>query len=496
MLNRIQTEDHNIVLRNGSPNLFDIDSISLLIGKNGSGKTITLKSIINAFNPRRKKLLKGKVELFFEGLYRPTTDQLATWGVIYYTPAQNRPKLHNNKNFIDASKRQIRNILSIEKYKDILSAFNLKLNLTAVISADYKKIGLFLADALISNKSFASAEANNLFNLEQSRSLKRQLSRLNDFEASQEEFDNINRSYSESISKLGESILQHITAECRSDKYQLLCCFATVTYMVAQKNLPSSTIIEFIREFLNSSLFNEINVRSDSLEPFKLQALGCLVLLNTFTFESSSNNKNMYFREFTSTEERSVFEKSPGLPMFNIGFPEVSSGQWAIMRQTIAIFEALEDLSDRDGINNILLLIDEGDAFLHLDWQRQYIFQLNAFLMKCKKDLLIDNLQLIIATHSPILATDIPREFVCAVDRDNFASLQPSFAAPLQSILNRSFGSRTIGEFATREINRTLSKLKRTKLSKKDYFIISMIDDPIIKREFEYILDGAQPHVD
>lgn len=496
MLNTIQTEDHNIVLRNGSPNLFDIDSISLLIGKNGSGKTVTLKSIINAFHTRRKELLNGKVNLFFEGQHRANIDQLNTWGVIYYTPAQNRPKLYNNKNFIDASKRQIKNILGIEKHKDILSAFNLKLNLTATISADYKKIGLFLADSLISNKSLASNEANKLLDLEHSRTLKRQLSRLNDFEASQEEFDSLNNSYTENISALSDTILRHIALESHADKYRVLSCFATVTSMVTSKKLPSSSIIEFIRRFLSISLFNVSHTQPHSLKSFELQALGCLELLNTFDFKSSPNNKNTYFREFASSGERSFFEKNLGLANFNIGFPDVSSGQWAIMRQTIAIFEALEELSKRDGIDNILLLIDEGDAFLHLDWQRQYIYQLNAFLMKCKHDLLINNLQLIIATHSPILATDIPREFVCAMDRDNFASLHPSFAAPLQSILNRSFGSRTIGEFATREINKTLSKLKNSKLSQKDHFIISMIDDPVIKREIEYILSTGQAHAD
>ncbi|QJI38414.1 AAA family ATPase [Pseudomonas sp. ADAK13] len=159
------------------------------------------------------------------------------------------------------------------------------------------------------------------------------------------------------------------------------------------------------------------------------------------------------------------------------------------MKQTIAIYESLFDLAKKKKNPNILLLIDEGDAFLHLEWQRRYIMQINDFLYRCKKDLDIKNLQLILATHSPLLATDIPRDFVCTLDSPD---PQPSFAAPLQLILNKSFNSRSIGEFATREINRTLHRIKSGKLENKDLYIIEMIDDPVIKREILYLLKEAK----
>ncbi|MHC8347414.1 AAA family ATPase [Pseudomonas sp. RT6P73] len=485
MLNRIQTDEYNIVLRNHSPNIFDIDSVSLLIGKNGSGKTVTLKSIINAFNTSRKDPLKDNCQLHFEGSFRQSPTQLMSWGVIYYTPAQNRPKLRSNNNFIDASKRQIKNMLKIEQHKEVLSAFGLNLELTATLTVDYKKIGNYLAENLISKKSSSASKTNNLFDFEQARLLRRKLVTFSDIESSQEDHDRINESYLEQVSKLSDIILNHLSATEKIDATRTFICFATINHMISLRSVSTATIIEFARCFLETALFVPAKVTFRQLEPFLAQASGALRIVTDEILTKSRTNKYTFSRTLTSPDERSYFEGNPGLVLFDVGFPEVSSGQWAIMRQTIAIYEALIELSERSNITNILLLIDEGDAFLHLDWQRRYILQLNSFLMRCKQELKIKNLQLIIATHSPILATDMPREFVCAMDRSEYASLYPSFAAPLQSILNRSFSSRTIGEFATREINNTIHKINKIPLTEKDHYIISMIDDPIIKNEIE-----------
>jgi len=491
MLKKIQTENYIIILRNSSPNIFDIDSITLLIGKNGSGKTLTLKGIINTFNPNHKDSLKSNYRLHIDGVARVTSSRLNSWGLVYYTPAQNRPQLRSSKNFIDASKRQVRDILKIEEHKTILSAFDVELTLKATLSSDLKRIGSYLAENLINKKSSFNTQ-NNSFDLEKALLIKSKLNTITTTEFDQEDFESLNNDYSNELNRISDKILNHFSQIEGTDEHRIFACFATVQHMIGLKKIATSTIIEFVRVFLRTSIFTPSKATLRQLEPFITIASGALELIEKESLDKSRPNKPLISLKLITSNDRTRLDQNPGRIIFDIGFPEVSSGQWAIMRQTIAIYEALIELSKKPNITDILLLIDEGDAFLHLDWQRRYILQLNTFLADCKQKLGINNLQLIIATHSPILATDMPREFVCAMDRNDYATLHPSFAAPLQYVLNRSFSSRTIGEFATREINKTIKNIKTSVPTERDQYIISMIDDPVIKNEIEHMIENRK----
>ncbi len=60
MISEITTNGTKIKLRNNSANdinIYDMDSLSLLIGINGSGKTKSLCSIINYFFPKNNMQL-------------------------------------------------------------------------------------------------------------------------------------------------------------------------------------------------------------------------------------------------------------------------------------------------------------------------------------------------------------------------------------------------------------------------------------------------------
>ena len=143
------------------------------------------------------------------------------------------------------------------------------------------------------------------------------------------------------------------------------------------------------------------------------------------------------------------------------------------------ISKAIKQLREK-GIGKILLMIDEGDAYLHLEWQRNYIFKLNDFLSEVKSINNISILQVILATHSPLLATDIPRKFICPMDKPEATS---GFASPIHLLLNESFGTKTIGEFASKKINITVKNIKENKITKKDHFVIKSIDNEILGRE-------------
>ncbi|MNM98022.1 hypothetical protein D3C81_1105430 [compost metagenome] len=168
--------------------------------------------------------------------------------------------------------------------------------------------------------------------------------------------------------------------------------------------------------------------------------------------------------------------------LFDVGFQNMSSGQLAILAQLSLISDAVKSFSERN-IKRVLLLIDEGDAFLHLEWQRKYIGHLNGMLARLKSEYGMISLQLILATHSPLLATDVPKEFICRMEAKGSDVAPSAFAAPLHELLNQSFGAKTVGEFASRKINEVVSDFSKGKRSEEGDYIVSSIDNPIIKAE-------------
>ncbi|MFV8808880.1 AAA family ATPase [Yersinia enterocolitica] len=171
--------------------------------------------------------------------------------------------------------------------------------------------------------------------------------------------------------------------------------------------------------------------------------------------------------------------------IFKIDFSEMSSGQTAILAQIGAISDSITKFADR-GITSILLLIDEGDAFLHMDWQRKYISSLNKILGTLKVSLGIKYLQLILATHSPLLTTDVPKDFISRLPVEN--NTLSGFASPLYILLNESFGTKTIGEFAANKIEKIINKIPYNNLTEEDHYLIGNIDNPLIRNEIERLV--------
>ena len=73
---------------------------------------------------------------------------------------------------------------------------------------------------------------------------------------------------------------------------------------------------------------------------------------------------------------------------------------------------------------NFIILIDEPDLHLHLDWQRQYIQKLIDVFSTLDKKI---KLHFIIATHSPFIISDLPSECIIKLNRKNNNSFQEKY---------------------------------------------------------------------
>jgi len=82
-----------------------------------------------------------------------------------------------------------------------------------------------------------------------------------------------------------------------------------------------------------------------------------------------------------------------------------------------------------------------------------------------------------VASHSPMLMSDFPRDFLMTLGAGDGANHQ-SFGAPLELIIERTAGAGTVGIFAARKMR---GLVKKNILQPRDQYLIEQLDDPIVK---------------
>lgn len=111
----------------------------------------------------------------------------------------------------------------------------------------------------------------------------------------------------------------------------------------------------------------------------------------------------------------------------------------------------------------IIIFMDEYESHLHLEWVRRHLAVLLWWLDKKGGELKV-KFQLIVATHSPIIISDLPVDNITllletGIKRDK---INYGFASNYYDILNDSFFlDDTIGEFAKQKINSCIRTINR-----------------------------------
>lgn len=488
MLTAIRFDGHTLHLRKPhSENIFDIDSLSLLIGPNGSGKTRFLETLIEEFVPSQMLSLTKGWQAEFDFETHEGRGSFENWGVVYYNPVPYRPILTARKGFIDASGKTNGNIFELVSHADILQGFDLKIKLLATLNANFDALCSILADSFLEEGGAEHPHLQPLINY--IKHCEQQLSPARTFKIK----DEITR-LSKELKTAKENFYAAFKQETLAHSFSTLptlrayAIFAVLNHLIDARTLTPKKAVDFLSRHLelNYYLFRSSTITPEEQEKHFTLIDNTVALMEHLSIRPDQINGRVLdaVRHVLDLEhDISLFERQFHPHAFSIDLPGLSSGEHAICNQLIALKNAIRCLSK---YQNILVLIDEGDAFLHLAWQRCYILELNNFLARCKAEVGIENLQLVIASHSPLLTSDVPSEFVCRLDATSGSHAQLSFAAPIHSILNLSFDSSTIGEFATRRINATIEKLEHNQpLTPLDDYVIASVDDPIISRELK-----------
>jgi len=170
-------------------------------------------------------------------------------------------------------------------------------------------------------------------------------------------------------------------------------------------------------------------------------------------------------------------------------YPKISDGQY----QLTYIFNSIYSQINQE---TIFLCIDEGENYLHPNWQKKYINYLYQFL---KKNFSTKQIHLIISSHSPFILSDLPKENIIFLKDGKqefpFKENEQTFGANIHTLLSHGFFMKDglMGEFAKTKITEVIELLKKEQLSEDEIkdckHIISIIGEPILQKTLEHQLN-------
>lgn len=150
----------------------------------------------------------------------------------------------------------------------------------------------------------------------------------------------------------------------------------------------------------------------------------------------------------------------------------LSSGEDNLLRLFASLFYAFDSSNKnlynwsegkrRSHCDSVFLIMDEADLTFHPEWQRQLIQILTAFLPLEFGHCGLNDLQMILTTHSPLLLGDIPANNVIYLGEKESNGARNTFGQNIHTILKDSFflANGTLGAFAADKINNTADKLR------------------------------------
>ena len=472
MINSIAYENSFIHLYSDgyfSSGFFEVDSISLIIGKNGTGKTRILRMIASKIvTPNSLSLDK-----IFSINFSPDDDEFYGWGCVYFSPVKNsfgervRKNRYEDASLSIAKKVTIKEVMENE---EMFSAFNIHPRLSAVARNPMGNILKNFIDIEIKEVNSSNLRACYFSKFIEFDKL---VSFLKDSSSAPIQTQEMHRDEvllrNALIEKAVNELLSFVSLE------RLLSFFIVMGNDKEMKN----------DKWLHDAYIHFINfAKKVNGGGFHYKNKAGIERVELFLAKGSLSFKRSPLEDVAIPlrypDDMGVLIDSEVDEYFNVELMDMSSGQLAVINQVLSIQRSIDKLA-RKGISKILLLIDEGDAFLHLEWQQLYIAQLNKFLGQLKRKHSINILQVIIATHSPLLATDLPKKFVCNLDDGNDVDM--AFASPMHLLLNKSFSSKNIGEFASSKINSAVENLKNNYQDELDLQVIDAIDNEVLKNE-------------
>lgn len=237
------------------------------------------------------------------------------------------------------------------------------------------------------------------------------------------------------------------------------------------------------------------------------------------------DERNKNFTEFNASdlkiETRKLYEIMENLPpsFYNfeiylkkvnnsgkkIAYSKLSSGEKqfiynisTILYHVKNILSIKPDIKNRISYQNINIVLDEIELCFHPEYQRTFINNLVNTLKRLK----LTNkrkFNIIIATHSPFILSDIPEQNILFLkEGEEYKIDHKTFGANISDMLKHNFflNNGFLGELAAQKIEKIIEKIKKVKYgtTTPDEYdeivaIINLIGEPLIKNKLLIMLD-------
>jgi predicted ATP-binding protein involved in virulence len=216
-----------------------------------------------------------------------------------------------------------------------------------------------------------------------------------------------------------------------------------------------------------------------------------LALLDEETRAGSSIN---FLINYNNTENKAFVDKIvdffDGEYLIRFAWWGLSSGHAAYLTLFSSIYCELKRTR-----NDAIILIDEGDLYLHPKWQIEFFEKLVTVL----PNLSSGDIQLVLTSHSPFLLSDLPSQCITILKTDNYLTKpiqfkSMTFGANLYELYSDIFfiGNKRTGTFAQKKIEDLLNEADKSKnstnLNEKIKLYKNIIGDKIINHNLSEIL--------
>ena len=176
------------------------------------------------------------------------------------------------------------------------------------------------------------------------------------------------------------------------------------------KNLSlDEKIFDFILSYMlskkNESMFYQISQMNIIFDKLKSREYNIKIkldrILSLYTYQLEVSDDVWPFVHDIST----LLENADD-PLISFRWQSLSSGQEAMINQFLELWEGFKHVSKQ----SVLITIDEGEQYLHPEWQRQYvnlIYNFIEYTANLNED--ITSVQILLTDHSPFIVSDIPK---------------------------------------------------------------------------------------
>lgn len=187
-------------------------------------------------------------------------------------------------------------------------------------------------------------------------------------------------------------------------------------------------------------------------------------------------------------------------PFFEFDWLDLSSGQKALLSMYARFYSLTDQQQKYQNLKlkkDVLILIDEGELYLHPEWQRNFLNNLIDYFPKLYKN---RKIKIIFTSNSPVIISDLPNSNLIFIDRsdkeksciviDNLIENKQTFAANIHTLYSDAFFMEKglIGEFANRKIinlihsiNSIIDREEFKKVEKQMEILISQIGEPVLR---------------